>query len=106
MCIKLLEESVLRSLFTHENLVGSDKLLNPSPPLECVSGLENSLELPLEYASDATLSFNLTMQPELDISKTATCTTCRFKEDKSNYWTAVMYFKHANGSFLRVRIIH
>ncbi|TEB28238.1 hypothetical protein FA13DRAFT_1735873 [Coprinellus micaceus] len=32
----------------------------------------------------------------------ATCTTCRFKENKSNYWTAVMYFKHTNGSYIRV----
>ncbi|TFK27421.1 hypothetical protein FA15DRAFT_635897 [Coprinopsis marcescibilis] len=47
-------------------------------------------------------AFNLTMPPELDVPGTATCTTCRFKEDKSNYWTAVMYFKHANGSFARV----
>ncbi|EAU82519.2 hypothetical protein CC1G_12256 [Coprinopsis cinerea okayama7 len=46
--------------------------------------------------------FNLTMDPDLDIENVATCTTCRFKEDKSNYWTAVMYFKHANGSFMRV----
>ncbi|KAG2012825.1 hypothetical protein CC2G_009795 [Coprinopsis cinerea AmutBmut pab1-1] len=42
------------------------------------------------------------MDPDLDIENVATCTTCRFKEDKSNYWTAVMYFKHANGSFMRV----
>ncbi|TFK20575.1 hypothetical protein FA15DRAFT_689082 [Coprinopsis marcescibilis] len=37
-----------------------------------------------------------------DISKIATCTTCRFVEDKSNYWTAVMFFKHPNGSYIRV----
>ena len=42
------------------------------------------------------------MDPNEDYSKTATCTTCRFKEDKSNYWTAVMYFKHTNGSYIRV----
>ncbi|KAH6901641.1 hypothetical protein BKA70DRAFT_1374750 [Coprinopsis sp. MPI-PUGE-AT-0042] len=42
------------------------------------------------------------MDPEIDISETSTCTTCRFKEDKSNYWTAVMYFKHPNGTFIRV----
>ncbi|TFK27413.1 hypothetical protein FA15DRAFT_653675 [Coprinopsis marcescibilis] len=47
-------------------------------------------------------AFNLTMHPDLDVPGIATCTTCRFKEDKSNYWTAVMYFKHANGSFARV----
>ncbi|TEB24317.1 hypothetical protein FA13DRAFT_1714785 [Coprinellus micaceus] len=47
-------------------------------------------------------AFNLTMDPALDLPNLATCTTCRFKEDLSNYWTAVMYFKHTNGSFLRV----
>ncbi|KAH6905557.1 hypothetical protein BKA70DRAFT_1372972 [Coprinopsis sp. MPI-PUGE-AT-0042] len=35
------------------------------------------------------------MDPTHDISKIATCTTCQFKENKSNYWTA-------NGSFTRV----
>ncbi|EAU82517.2 hypothetical protein CC1G_12254 [Coprinopsis cinerea okayama7 len=47
-------------------------------------------------------SFNISMDPNVDIAETSTCTTCRFKEDKSNYWTAVMYFKHPNGSFIRV----
>ena len=42
------------------------------------------------------------MHPELDLPNLASCTTCRFKEDKSNYWTAVMYFKHENGSYFRV----
>ncbi|KAJ2912997.1 hypothetical protein MD484_g7421, partial [Candolleomyces efflorescens] len=47
-------------------------------------------------------AFNLSMDPRIDIAKTSTCTSCRFKEDKSNYWTAVLYFKHTNGSFIRV----
>ncbi|KAF6765376.1 hypothetical protein DFP72DRAFT_867648 [Ephemerocybe angulata] len=47
-------------------------------------------------------AFNVTMDPALDIPSVATCTTCKFKEDKSNYWTAVMYFKHPNGTFTRV----
>ncbi|TFK21425.1 hypothetical protein FA15DRAFT_81461 [Coprinopsis marcescibilis] len=42
------------------------------------------------------------MDPNIDISETSTCTTCRFVEDKSNYWTAVLYFKHPNGTFIRV----
>ncbi|TFK27243.1 hypothetical protein FA15DRAFT_666535 [Coprinopsis marcescibilis] len=42
------------------------------------------------------------MDPNLDIPSVATCTTCRFKENKSNYWTAVLYFRHSNGSFMRV----
>ena len=37
-------------------------------------------------------AFNLTMDPKDDYAEIATCTTCRFKEDKSNYWTAVLYF--------------
>ncbi|RXW20562.1 hypothetical protein EST38_g5294 [Candolleomyces aberdarensis] len=41
------------------------------------------------------------MDPKIDIAKTSTCTSCRFKEDKSNYWTAVLYFKHTNGSYIR-----
>ncbi|EFI26842.1 hypothetical protein CC1G_15244 [Coprinopsis cinerea okayama7 len=42
------------------------------------------------------------MDPSIDIAETATCTTCRFVEDKSNYWTAVLYFKARNGTFIRV----
>lgn len=42
------------------------------------------------------------MDPSLDLPKLASCTTCRFVEDKSNYWTAVMYYKHKNGSYIRV----
>jgi hypothetical protein len=40
-----------------------------------------------------------------DISEKATCTTCTFSEDFSNYWTAVMFFKHPNGSYKRVPIM-
>ncbi|KAJ2926536.1 hypothetical protein H1R20_g10567, partial [Candolleomyces eurysporus] len=48
-------------------------------------------------------AFNFTMDPNvLDPAKASTCTTCRFAEDKSNYWTAVLFFKHPNGSYIRV----
>jgi hypothetical protein len=47
-------------------------------------------------------AFNISMDPTVDISEIATCTTCQFKEDKSNYWTAALYFRHPNGSYLRV----
>lgn len=40
--------------------------------------------------------------PEADISKEATCTTCHFGEDLSNYWTANLYFKARNGTYKRV----
>jgi hypothetical protein len=47
-------------------------------------------------------AFNITMKVGDDVDKIATCTSCKFKENKSNYWTAVMYFKHTNGSYTRV----
>jgi len=48
-------------------------------------------------------SFNASMNPkDFDPGNKATCTTCSFSEDLSNYWTAVMYFKSKNGSYKRV----
>ncbi|KXX80586.1 hypothetical protein MMYC01_202709 [Madurella mycetomatis] len=47
-------------------------------------------------------AFNATMDPSVDVGETATCTTCSFSEDFSNYWTAVLYFKARNGSYKRV----
>jgi hypothetical protein len=47
-------------------------------------------------------AFNATMNMREDISKKATCTSCTFAEDFSNYWTAVMYFRARNGTFKRV----
>jgi len=48
-------------------------------------------------------SFNVSMDPSNhDLVKLSTCTTCQFKEDFSNYWTAVLYFKARNGTFKRV----
>ena len=46
-------------------------------------------------------AFNASM-PVDDISKLATCTTCTFAQDLSNYWTAAVYFKARNGSYKRV----
>jgi uncharacterized protein DUF1996 len=40
--------------------------------------------------------------PVTDVAKLATCTTCSFAEDLSNYWTANMYFRAANGTYKRV----
>ncbi|KAI1852598.1 hypothetical protein JX265_003080 [Neoarthrinium moseri] len=37
-----------------------------------------------------------------DVSNTASCTTCAFSEDFSNYWTANLYFKARNGTYKRV----
>jgi hypothetical protein len=46
-------------------------------------------------------AFNATMTAG-DVSSTATCTTCAFSEDFSNYWTANLYFKARNGSYKRI----
>lgn len=48
-------------------------------------------------------SFNTTMDPSgHDPSTLSTCTSCSFAQDRSNYWTAVMFFKARNGSYHRV----
>ncbi|KAB5517514.1 hypothetical protein GE09DRAFT_978906 [Coniochaeta sp. 2T2.1] len=47
-------------------------------------------------------AFNVTMDPSTDISTTATCTSCTPTEDFSNYWTAVLFFHHKNGTYKRV----
>ncbi|TFK22637.1 hypothetical protein FA15DRAFT_688269 [Coprinopsis marcescibilis] len=47
-------------------------------------------------------AFNITMDQNNDLGELATCTTCKFKENRSNYWTAVMYFKARNGTYMRV----
>ncbi|KAI1342160.1 hypothetical protein F5Y15DRAFT_430594 [Xylariaceae sp. FL0016] len=48
-------------------------------------------------------SFNASMDPAAhDLVADSTCTSCTFSEDFSNYWTAVMYFRAANGTYKRV----
>ncbi|KAH8883336.1 hypothetical protein GQ53DRAFT_882960 [Thozetella sp. PMI_491] len=48
-------------------------------------------------------SFNITMDPAShDLPGQSTCTSCTFKEDMSNYWTAVLFFKAKNGTYKRV----
>ncbi|EMR64385.1 hypothetical protein MGN70_004538 [Eutypa lata] len=48
-------------------------------------------------------AFNATMTG--DVGARGTCTTCEMSEDFSNYWTAVLYFKHpTNGSYHRVPV--
>ncbi|KAH8672839.1 hypothetical protein BGZ60DRAFT_373976 [Tricladium varicosporioides] len=46
-------------------------------------------------------AFNTTIA-STDVSSLATCTTCNFADDFSNYWTANLYFKARNGSYKRV----
>lgn len=46
-------------------------------------------------------TFNASM-PSADIGELASCTTCSFADDFSNYWTANLYFKARNGSYKRV----
>jgi len=40
-----------------------------------------------------------------DVGEEGSCTTCTFSEDFSNYWTAVMFFKHPNGTYKRVPLM-
>ncbi|KAL2195200.1 hypothetical protein P885DRAFT_62441 [Corynascus similis CBS 632.67] len=62
--------------------------VNPSPHLHQIIGGN---------------AFNVTMNAEDgDIGEMATCTTCQFSEDFSNYWTAVLFFKARNGTYHRV----
>lgn len=46
--------------------------------------------------------FNVTMDPNNDPATLSTCTSCSFVQDKSNYWTSVLFFKARNGSYHRV----
>ncbi|TVY83302.1 hypothetical protein LSUE1_G001546, partial [Lachnellula suecica] len=47
-------------------------------------------------------AFNVTMPETTDFGSEASCTSCTFSEDFSNYWTPVLYFQAQNGSFRRV----
>ncbi|EPE26605.1 hypothetical protein GLAREA_02518 [Glarea lozoyensis ATCC 20868] len=48
-------------------------------------------------------SFNVSMDINShDLVSKSSCTSCSFKEDFSNYWTAVMFFKARNGTYKRV----
>jgi len=69
----------------------TDPLVNP--------GMKFTPHLHQIVGGDA---FNVTMDPADDIAARAKCTSCSFVQDKSNYWTAVMFFKHKNGSYIRV----
>ncbi len=42
------------------------------------------------------------MDPKLNLSAAASCTTCTYARDFSNYWTPVLFFRHRNGSYHRV----
>jgi len=48
-------------------------------------------------------AFNATVDPSVDVGERATCTTCLYPQDLSNYWTAVLYFRARNGTFMRVK---
>ncbi|KAI0474954.1 hypothetical protein GGR56DRAFT_675132 [Xylariaceae sp. FL0804] len=47
-------------------------------------------------------SLNTTMDPATHNQSLSSCTSCTFAEDKSNYWTAVMFYQARNGSYRRV----
>ena len=46
--------------------------------------------------------FNVTMDTKSHFADEATCTTCQFSEDFSNYWTAILYFRAKNGTYKRI----
>jgi len=69
----------------------TDPLVNP--------GMKYTPHLHQIVGGDA---FNITMDPSNDIAQLSKCTSCSFTQDKSNYWTAVMFFKAKNGTYIRV----
>jgi len=69
----------------------TDPLVNP--------GMKYTPHLHQIVGGDA---FNITMDPSNDIAQLSKCTSCSFTQDKSNYWTAVMFFKAKNGTYTRV----
>lgn len=46
-------------------------------------------------------AFNVSMETG-DVAQRASCTSCGYADDLSNYWTANVYFKARNGTFKRV----
>ncbi|KAL5376102.1 hypothetical protein DPSP01_010694 [Paraphaeosphaeria sporulosa] len=68
-----------------------DPLVNP--------GLSQSPHLHQIIGGNA---FNISMDPTVAPPDIATCTTCTFAEDFSNYWTATLYYRAKNGTFKRV----
>ncbi|KAK3215015.1 hypothetical protein GRF29_19g1984182 [Pseudopithomyces chartarum] len=68
-----------------------DPLVNP--------GIEQSPHVHQIIGGNA---FNVSMDPNVAPPDAATCTTCTFAEDFSNYWTASLYFRAKNGTFKRV----
>ncbi|OAL56726.1 hypothetical protein IQ07DRAFT_15702 [Pyrenochaeta sp. DS3sAY3a] len=69
----------------------TDPLVNP--------GVKYTPHLHQIVGGDA---FNVTMDPAQDPAQLSKCTSCSFNQDKSNYWTAVMFFKAKNGTYIRV----
>jgi hypothetical protein len=48
-------------------------------------------------------SFNVSMPiGSHDLATQSTCSSCSFPQDKSNYWTAAMYFRDRQGRYKRV----
>lgn len=37
------------------------------------------------------------MTSDSDVLKSADCTSCEVKQDKSAYWAPALYFQHENG---------
>jgi hypothetical protein len=67
----------------------TDPLVNP--------GMKYTPHLHQIVGGDA---FNVTMDSSQDPAQLSKCTSCSFVQDKSNYWTAVMFFKAKNGTYM------
>lgn len=79
--------------------------INPSTHLhQIIGGVRERLFIATRLlANHAQNAFNASMVPETPgLPSTATCTTCQFADDFSNYWTAVLYFRARNGTYHRV----
>lgn len=86
-----------------------DPLVNPgmSPSThlhQIIGGVRECLRTARRLLADHTQNaFNASMDTKtLDLPSAATCTSCQFADDFSNYWTAVLYFRARNGTFHRV----
>lgn len=61
------------------------------------NGAKNLLGIAKVFFQNA---FNATMSS--DVAPDASCSTCTFDQNRSNYWTQVLYFRARNGTFKKV----
>lgn len=83
-----------------------DPGLIPSAHLhQIIGGVSLHLDITTYYSpsNKSQDSFNVSMPVgEHDLVERSSCTSCQFKEDFSNYWTAVLFYHAKNGTYKRV----